>query len=780
MNPDPGITYPAPQIRRGRAAASREQRVTAAQPATPVVPSAVSINDLFKKAHLKSSSVSWAGRFRAKRSSINPAECLDLYRQALRESSTFVYAIDPRTYVAEVYDPVTLEKGRGVDAWVIQQGVFDKSTGTTSFSCCKWCPDKSFYSLPCLHELILANGELPSQQPVSAYDNPSAVAFRWTPSTSTEPALIMFCVMSPAFYPTIVSFNGFYSNAGVWACKKCRDMSCCIHIEAARKLGDHELLLGQEDEAHEESIVETRQLLQEHIAELRQRADRNSLRDLQDERSISYRPVPPPRWSQPQTSHVRLSTDPRTLPPTFQLGPHSRCRCGAPALDTAPVTKLSCVVYGPTSASKHLVCVKPCSRCPRERNMFAGPDLGGFGIFNYNNTKMFLHVVLNEYSTAIARMEAPFHAYTQLIQNRYVDCCSPIQFVSDDLFRAAWFSRARLIEQVNSMHCDICGDEPECVIFDGQTGGFDADMKTSLLRPPTTIMPDSVAKLGAVKPARETAAVTDGVGKRARMAVRWRQSLTVAGHSRLPGLHVEDIVDDPADGDQQPERAKQQQRARISKRDAEDAAMWASLGDIAKALEQCVCTEIASMFRTVVVAPHDIAMEETRQPYLEFLAQVFAHESVLQFLHPSAFTAVHWLLEDDPNAAAALLVSVPALGVISRLEFQSLGTYSQETKKIAAWLMRRSASVLSKLPKHSAEAAAARIGVDPAVVLTGSCWGRPRIRSRPSYANLPGDNSVDRSVVTDEFNAAGIGCSKFYEMYGKHGQTGGIMAAWCP
>lgn len=63
---------------------------------------------------------------------------------------------------------------------------------------------------------------------------------------------------------------------------------------------------------------------------------------------------------------------------------------------------------------------------------------------------------------------------------------------------------------------------------------------------------------------------------------------------------------------------------------------------------------------------------------------------------------------------------------------------------------------------------------------TGAFYGRPRIRSRPVYTNLPGDSSTDRATVTDEVKAAGIGCSKYYETYGIHGLTGGIMAAWCP
>ena len=39
--------------------------------------------------------------------------------------------------------------------------------------------------------------------------------------------------------------------------------------------------------------------------------------------------------------------------------------------------------------------------------------------------------------------------------------------------------------------------------------------------------------------------------------------------------------------------------------------------------------------------------------------------------------------------------------------------------------------------------------------------------------------STERAVVTQDIKGSGIGCSKYYESYGKHGQTGGIMVAWC-
>ncbi|EJD45046.1 hypothetical protein AURDEDRAFT_64771, partial [Auricularia subglabra TFB-10046 SS5] len=55
----------------------------------------------------------------------------------------------------------------------------------------------------------------------------------------------------------------------------------------------------------------------------------------------------------------------------------------------------------------------------------------------------------------------------------------------------------------------------------------------------------------------------------------------------------------------------------------------------------------------------------------------------------------------------------------------------------------------------------------------------PQIRLRPEYPFLPGDKKVDRAVVT-EAGGGGIGCSKYYEAYGRRGLTGGLMAAWCP
>jgi len=52
-------------------------------------------------------------------------------------------------------------------------------------------------------------------------------------------------------------------------------------------------------------------------------------------------------------------------------------------------------------------------------------------------------------------------------------------------------------------------------------------------------------------------------------------------------------------------------------------------------------------------------------------------------------------------------------------------------------------------------------------------------RLRPEYPKLKHDSRVDRAIVS-EAELGGIGCSKYYELYGRHGLTGGVMAAWCP
>ncbi|KAH7063004.1 hypothetical protein BKA62DRAFT_648250, partial [Auriculariales sp. MPI-PUGE-AT-0066] len=213
--------------------------------------------------------------------------------------------------------------------------------------------------------------------------------------------------MSAKYDPTIVSYHGFHSNAGLWTCKRCRDVKNCQHIESAQSIGSHERLLTHDETADPAVADLNREHISQQLVVMRNKANHNSLRDLNDERSISHKRVSVPNWCQlpSDPSSIPKVVELRYLPRTFQLGVDPRCRCGAPPLQSHKTKLVPCVIYHTTHSTRHQIQVKPCSKCPRERNMHAGPDLREYGLFNLNNARIFSHALLNDYTTAMSSME---------------------------------------------------------------------------------------------------------------------------------------------------------------------------------------------------------------------------------------------------------------------------------------------------------------------------------------------------------------------------------------
>jgi hypothetical protein len=67
-----------------------------------------------------------------------------------------------------------------------------------------------------------------------------------------------------------------------------------------------------------------------------------------------------------------------------------------------------------------------------------------------------------------------------------------LRFVSEDIFRAAWFAFVKIQLFENDMQCLECGPHPEDVIWDGVTLAFGRKHIKSSLRPPTTCHEKSV------------------------------------------------------------------------------------------------------------------------------------------------------------------------------------------------------------------------------------------------------------------------------------------------
>jgi hypothetical protein len=88
--------------------------------------------------------------------------------------------------------------------------------------------------------------------------------------------------------------------------------------------------------------------------------------------------------------------------------------------------------------------------------------------------------------------------------------------------------------------------------------------------------------------------------------------------------------------------------------------------------------------------------------------KIFAYESVLQFLPETSWVDVAWLLDGEELGAKTLIKSVPALGTVARLEYQTYSTYTDTTSDIANWLLDRATFVRALLPKHHPDEARPR------------------------------------------------------------------------
>jgi hypothetical protein len=106
-------------------------------------------------------------------------------------------------------------------------------------------------------------------------------------------------------------------------------------------------------------------------------------------------------------------------------------------------------------------------------------------VFNYNNSALFSHELLNEYIIAFTGSETPMEAWVNHMSYRYTETAESIPFVGGDLFRAAWFAYARLMSLEGDKHCPSCGTHPDNIIWDGVSIAFGRKHVNGDLEPPT-------------------------------------------------------------------------------------------------------------------------------------------------------------------------------------------------------------------------------------------------------------------------------------------------------
>jgi hypothetical protein len=157
----------------------------------------------------------------------------------------------------------------------------------------------------------------------------------------------------------------------------------------------------------------------------------------------------------------------------------------------------TCTVYTLTEAKEAVIELQLCSNCPSSRRRYIGPETRDIGLFNYNNSVLFSHELLDDFMSGAVSSETPFVAFVSVMRRRYQWSEKP--FVGEDLFRTVWFSYTRLIQFENDMWCESCGEAPETIIFDGTATAFQTKHLLNCLEPPTAVVKERCEHRDAVQ-----------------------------------------------------------------------------------------------------------------------------------------------------------------------------------------------------------------------------------------------------------------------------------------
>ncbi|KAH7867774.1 uncharacterized protein C8R40DRAFT_1063683 [Lentinula edodes] len=282
----------------------------------------------------------------------------------------------------------------------------------------------------------------------------------------------------------IVIHEGRDDGDGLWRCL--RDSTQCIHIAAARRYLKNGIQEIESDEELEDMMEE--------------------IEGINLNCAISFQLVLPPKWCELKTDQLLYPRPPplRQVPETLGMDREGACACrdGSRRLydKNLPTFLRKCTVYTLSRAAHTSIELQRCTSCKRQ---YVGPETRHLGLFNLNNSLLFTHELLDEYTSAFTSSETPFNAWVQQVSRRYQAEDNSIPFVGVDTFRAAWFAYARLINFEGDKQCQRCGEEPENVVWDGVTLAYARKQLRAGLRPPTTVDSDSPVRPRTVAKRKE-------------------------------------------------------------------------------------------------------------------------------------------------------------------------------------------------------------------------------------------------------------------------------------
>lgn len=617
-------------------------------------------------------------------------------------------------------------------------------------------------------------------------------------------------------------------SESTWKCSKDTGLLSCYHINKARE---------RYPDVPEDEIEDLEDFVDSSLDSL-------SIGELArgPGTTVSYLPIHPPFWARiPSDPKLYSDPPPARTPPDgpFPLQADSSCNCGTTRTffnrDGLKKTK-RCKLYTLLTVHDVEIEVQVCPVCPSVRRKRIGPDLRAHGIFNFNNSALVSHELLDEYTSCFTSSETPFTAWYTQLSRRYL--LSGKEFMGDDLFRAVWFAYVSLQKFDNDMSCTVCGPSPETVIWDGITLAFGRKHLSGSLRPPTFTMPDSVRRPNVkYKPKQQLLPL-------ATLRRRFRATMERPTHpDRIEDGEEEGGVDgakSPSKKSRAKPKAKKggtasnpdtpSKRAQAipetstpslspMKPQANSAAI--SLSTVAVSTEATGATEGTLEDAGPTPLPATNPNENLRrrqallvEDYLEkvdsvtedmrkecpalaqlytmhygraafwsghkppaviknLFRQIAAEESVLQLVNYTALLKLReFVAKPDVNVAYKLR-PIPSLNKVINHSDVDLA----DLLGVMTWIEKKARATLKALIVEP-PLPPPNIHILPNDhldwITTGCFYSMPIIRHRPLYPSLK-ENQEEQASGQQR----GDRCGKYYSQYGERRLTGGIMVCWC-
>ncbi|KAJ3562245.1 hypothetical protein NP233_g9696 [Leucocoprinus birnbaumii] len=280
----------------------------------------------------------------------------------------------------------------------------------------------------------------------------------------------------------LVVYEGLDTGEGRWTCSKdsreqIRRSGFCTHIKLSRsELACH---FGIELEDLNDGPIQAEE--GESVA-----------RKIDKEWAVSYLPLLPPIWAELLTDSM-LYPRARSIRELdkdyiFRLTPTSTCSCGGTDRSyfdhLRPIIMGDMTLYMLVGSFSCCIELQMCLKCPSSRTKHIGPNLRELGVFNYNNSRLLTHELLDDYTNVFSLSKTPFDAWCEIVMNRYSNMPGNT-FMSKDSFRACWFAYAWLQSLEGDFQCPDYGSHPKTVVWDGVSLSFGLCKLSGSLEPPT-------------------------------------------------------------------------------------------------------------------------------------------------------------------------------------------------------------------------------------------------------------------------------------------------------